>query len=601
MDHKRGSKKQHRRGSKKHPEVIYIFISTQLKSQRLSEPQADRTCFSGGNCIRVKRMFLDNLCDKNQSVKDFARFDMDSEWNIPSTQVTVLTPTSPGNQSTFFIPPPFQPFSSATSPFQHCEISPVVSEYIPEATPLATDFTTLAETPCSLASSADPKITVKNDMIFKFEPEDIAKYKTQMISPGSDFDYYNYNEINCQSKHQSPCSSPNIDPWIGIGNAGLDPLPPIETIVKSQYRQEPPISLSIDDYFDTSFLDQYPSPQQPDSYSYPAENFNTNPEQKPKRMHKDIWNEETPEEVPLEEKSTENEVLECRWIDCNQQFGDQCTLVAHIEKRHVEMRRGEEFSCFWIGCPRRFKPFNARYKLLIHMRVHSGEKPNKCPFTGCNKAFSRLENLKIHQRSHTGERPYNCQFEGCHKAFSNSSDRAKHQRTHYDTKPYACQIEGCNKRYTDPSSLRKHVKNHSLRDHAPVKRKSHKTSQVRTSTKTRRRHSESSLYVMEPETPSVLTVQDDNFIFEDVFNDIIEEKEIPSSMDFNELSNCISKIQTENTARSQDVVNILENGNYDDEFVSFEYVKKLLGDPLDYDLPNPGNSSLGLDYFAEIM
>ena len=52
-------------------------------------------------------------------------------------------------------------------------------------------------------------------------------------------------------------------------------------------------------------------------------------------------------------------------------------------------------------------------------------------FTGCTKAYSRLENLKTHVRSHTGERPYVCEIPGCTKAFSNASDRAKHQnRTH---------------------------------------------------------------------------------------------------------------------------------------------------------------------------
>nr|XP_009939230.1 PREDICTED: zinc finger protein GLIS3 [Opisthocomus hoazin] len=154
----------------------------------------------------------------------------------------------------------------------------------------------------------------------------------------------------------------------------------------------------------------------------------------------------------------------CRWVDCSALYDQQEELVRHIEKIHIDQRKGEDFTCFWAGCPRRYKPFNARYKLLIHMRVHSGEKPNKCTFEGCKKAFSRLENLKIHLRSHTGEKPYLCQHPGCQKAFSNSSDRAKHQRTHLDTKPYACQIPGCTKRYTDPSSLRKHVKAHSSRD-----------------------------------------------------------------------------------------------------------------------------------------
>uniref|UniRef100_A0A673YKX0 GLIS family zinc finger 3 n=1 Tax=Salmo trutta TaxID=8032 RepID=A0A673YKX0_SALTR len=154
----------------------------------------------------------------------------------------------------------------------------------------------------------------------------------------------------------------------------------------------------------------------------------------------------------------------CRWVDCSAVYDQKEELVRHIEKRHVDQRKGEDFTCFWAVCQRRFKPFNARYKLLIHMRVHSGEKPNKCTFEGCQKAFSRLENMKIHLRSHTGEKPYICQHPGCHKAFSNSSDRAKHQRTHLDTKPYACQIPGCVKRYTDPSSLRKHIKSHSSKE-----------------------------------------------------------------------------------------------------------------------------------------
>lgn len=128
----------------------------------------------------------------------------------------------------------------------------------------------------------------------------------------------------------------------------------------------------------------------------------------------------------------------------------------HVTMVHAAAGQGGLFYCGWEGCSRGHRGFNARYKMLVHVRTHTNEKPHRC--AQCDKSFSRAENLKIHARSHTGERPYTCPVPGCNKAYSNSSDRFKHTRTHAVDKPYVCKVEGCPKRYTDPSSLRKHVK-----------------------------------------------------------------------------------------------------------------------------------------------
>uniref|UniRef100_A0A8D0LAA5 GLI family zinc finger 3 n=1 Tax=Sphenodon punctatus TaxID=8508 RepID=A0A8D0LAA5_SPHPU len=167
------------------------------------------------------------------------------------------------------------------------------------------------------------------------------------------------------------------------------------------------------------------------------------------------------EEGDKDENKQEPEVVyetNCHWEGCSREFDTQEQLVHHINNDHIHGEK-KEFVCRWLDCSREQKPFKAQYMLVVHMRRHTGEKPHKCTFEGCTKAYSRLENLKTHLRSHTGEKPYVCEHEGCNKAFSNASDRAKHQnRTHSNEKPYVCKIPGCTKLYTDPSSLRKHVK-----------------------------------------------------------------------------------------------------------------------------------------------
>ena len=144
----------------------------------------------------------------------------------------------------------------------------------------------------------------------------------------------------------------------------------------------------------------------------------------------------------------------CRWNNCNRKYNSPEELSRHLDCQHDL----SDWVCYWVPCSRNLKPFDARYKLIVHLRCHTGEKPYKCTIPDCTRRFSRIENMRLHVRTHTGEKPYACGYEGCPKKFNNSSDRAKHMKTHVQTKPYKCKYPGCDKSYTDPSSMRKHFR-----------------------------------------------------------------------------------------------------------------------------------------------
>lgn len=378
------------------------------------------------NSVEVKnrgKMFSSDIFPTAKSVSAFfepKKMTIDNSTSYPHSNPllaessTVMTPTSP---HTFYLP--IKPFEDTEN--QSSDNKTMVTQQLDYNNECFNwyDIGSMAETPCSKPStvpSANTTVTskIEKDEIFNFEPEYIEFFQrycengkdsaTKCIEADlSDTDYMNYNESNCQAK--SICASPNVESWINCNNSispkPINALPPISSIsqqFQTDYQNDFGASSVANDIDFTSF----------NNFNF---NFNQIAEDKIGREDKNIWEildfESSQPESPTDNIfideifDCKNELVKspelpkinngndnrkdanpsewiCQWENCFKVYPNQSELVKHIEKTHIEVKKGDVFSCYWLDCTRQHKPFNARYKLLIHMRVHSGEKPNKC-------------------------------------------------------------------------------------------------------------------------------------------------------------------------------------------------------------------------------
>lgn len=82
---------------------------------------------------------------------------------------------------------------------------------------------------------------------------------------------------------------------------------------------------------------------------------------------------------------------ECKLAECDKKFTTRFSLRRHITT-HQDSKM---FAC--VIC---YKQFALAQYLKEHTYIHTGQKPFKCPYENCTKAFRQAGKLSMHKKIH---------------------------------------------------------------------------------------------------------------------------------------------------------------------------------------------------------
>lgn len=107
----------------------------------------------------------------------------------------------------------------------------------------------------------------------------------------------------------------------------------------------------------------------------------------------------------------------------------------------------------------------SKLQQLVDNIEHKLQDPNECPI--CHKVLSCKSSLLMHYRIHTGEKPFRCKI--CGRPFSTKGNLKVHMSIHRIKEPFAgfnaCPI--CHQKFSNIFSLQEHIRSHTegMNDH----------------------------------------------------------------------------------------------------------------------------------------